>query len=126
MVSSSCKSSVLLCTVCFVNGAKRVEEAYSSCVSFGKKALIAFGFLYLFLPIDLIPAPVFFVAWVDDLILWIFILHTLREELDRYGKDEKEVELNEKFHGKNVIDDVEFNVEEELDPEDPSAAKKQQ
>ena len=86
-------------------------------VSFGKKALLVFGFLYLFLPIDLIPAPVFFVAWVDDLILWIFILYTLREELDRYGEDEKEVELNEKFHGKNVID--------EIDPENPSAEKKQ-
>ena len=31
-----------------------------------KKALIVFGIIYLFLPIDLIPPILFPIAWVDD------------------------------------------------------------
>ena len=91
-----------------------------------KKALVCFGVFYLLMPIDLIPAPVFLVSWVDDLILWVFILHTLKEELDRYGQSEKEVDLNEKFHGKNIVDDVEFKVEENFaDAEAPEETTKQ-
>ena len=47
-----------------------------------KKALIIAGIIYLFLPVDLIPPILFPIAWVDDLILWIWILWHLREELD--------------------------------------------
>lgn len=93
-------------------------------VPFWKKALVCFGVFYLLMPIDLVPAPVFLFAWVDDLLLWVFILYTLKEELDKYGKTEKEVDLNEKFHGKNIVDDVEFKVEEtsaEADASDESA-----
>ncbi|MEG0662984.1 MAG: DUF1232 domain-containing protein, partial [Anaerovoracaceae bacterium] len=49
-----------------------------------KKALVVVGIIYLFLPIDLIPPILFPIAWIDDLILWIFILYHLRETLDQY------------------------------------------
>ena len=35
-----------------------------------KKALIIFGIIYLFLPVDLIPPILFPIAWIDDLVPW--------------------------------------------------------
>ena len=49
-----------------------------------KKALIVFGIIYLFLPIDLIPPILFPIGWIDDFLLWLFILYHLRNELDSY------------------------------------------
>ncbi len=77
----------------------------------GKKALIIAGLVYLFLPLDIIPPVLFPIAWVDDLILWIWILFYLRETLDRYWMGEKEQDFKEKY--KDAIEDVEFEVEEE-------------
>lgn len=75
-----------------------------------KKALIIFGILYLLCPIDLIPPVLFPIAWVDDLILWIWILWHLRDELDKYWLGEKEVDLSKKYRGKTVINDVKYEV----------------
>ena len=75
-----------------------------------KKALIIAGIIYLFLPVDLIPPILFPIAWVDDLILWIWILWHLREDLDKYWLGGKEVDLSKKYRGKTVIDDVEYEV----------------
>lgn len=75
-----------------------------------KKALIIAGIIYLFLPVDLIPPVLFPVAWIDDLILWIWILWHLREELDKYWMGEKSVDFSKKYRGKTVIDDVEYEV----------------
>lgn len=75
-----------------------------------KKALVIAGIIYLFLPFDLIPPILFPIAWVDDLILWIWILWHLRDELDKYWMGEKEVDLSKKYRGKTVIDDVEYEV----------------
>ncbi len=78
-----------------------------------KKALVIFGIIYLFLPVDLIPPVLFPIAWVDDFILWLWILWHLREFLDRYWLGEKEQDLSKKYSGKNIIDDVEFKVEDD-------------
>lgn len=75
-----------------------------------KKALIIAGLIYLVLPVDLIPPVLFPIAWVDDLILWIWILWHLREELDKYWLGEKSVDFSKKYRGKTVIDDVEYEV----------------
>lgn len=78
-----------------------------------KKALIIAGIIYLFLPIDLIPPIIFPIAWVDDLILWLWILWHLKDTLDAYWLGEKEVDLSKNFDGKTVITDVEYEVENE-------------
>ena len=75
-----------------------------------KKALIIVGIIYLLLPFDLIPPILFPIAWVDDLILWLWILWHLREELDKYWLGGKKVDLSKKYRGKTVIDDVEYEV----------------
>lgn len=75
-----------------------------------KKALIIAGIIYLLLPFDLIPPILFPIAWVDDLILWLWILWHLREELDKYWLGGKKVDLSKKYRGKTVIDDVEYEV----------------
>ena len=87
-------------------------------VSFWKKLLIVFGIVYLISPIDIIPAPVFMFAWVDDFILWIWILWYLRDELDKYCKIEKSENLSKKFYGKNIVEGVEYEVEETDDEKD--------
>ncbi len=70
-----------------------------------KKILVIFGIIYLIMPIDLIPAPVLIFGLVDDLVLWLFILIHLRDELDRYWKDGGEDFSPEKdLKGKTIIE----------------------
>lgn len=87
-----------------------------------KKALVVFGVVYLFLPFNLIPPLFFTFGWIGDVILWLYILFTLRETLDRYWVGEKEVPPSKKYRGKNVIYDVKFDVREE----DETDAKKEE
>ena len=75
-----------------------------------KKALIIAGIIYLFLPVDIIPPVLFPIAWVDDLILWIWILWHLREELDKYWLGEQTVDLSKNYRGKTIIDDASYEV----------------
>ncbi|MCG8484031.1 MAG: DUF1232 domain-containing protein, partial [Clostridia bacterium] len=58
-------------------------------VSLLKKILVLFGIVYLISPLDLIPFPVLGFSVVDDLVLWAFILFYLKEELDKYSKDNR-------------------------------------
>ena len=78
-----------------------------------KKALIIAGIVYVFLPIKIIP-PVLFphIAWVDSLILWIWILWYLRDELDKYWIGEKRQDLSGSYKGKTIIDDVDYEIKD--------------
>ena len=78
-----------------------------------KKALIVAGIIYVFLPLKLIP-PILFphIAWVDSLILWIWILWYLRDELDKYWIGEKPQDLSRNYRGKTVISDVDYEIED--------------
>lgn len=82
-------------------------------VAFRKKLLVVFGIAYLLWPLDLIPTPILIFGLIDDLVIWGFIIYYLREELDKYWLGEKEVNLKKEFHGKEIIDDVKFEVHEE-------------
>lgn len=81
-----------------------------------KKALIILGIIYLFLPIDLIPPILFPIAWIDDLLLWIFILWYLSSELDKYWTGGKSKDFSKKYRGKTFVDDVEYEVDEDAAP----------
>ena len=82
-------------------------------VPFRKKALVIFGIVYLFLPVDLIPPVIFPFGFLDDLILWIFILWHLKDELDSYWLGDKEEDLSQNFNSKNIVEGVSYDVEDE-------------
>ena len=89
-----------------------------------KKALIVAGLVYLFLPIDLIPQVLFPIAWMDDLVLWIWILWVLRKTLDKYWMGETE-DYSKKYKNKEVIDNVEYEVKEETKEKPKPETEKQ-
>lgn len=82
-----------------------------------KKALVIAGIIYLFLPVDLIPPVLFPFGFLDDLVLWAFIILHLKDELDSYWIGEKAEDLSKRFKKKDIIEGVDFNVEEEKDEE---------
>ena len=79
-------------------------------VSKGKKALVIAGLVYLFLPFDLIPAVVFPLSLLDDFVVWGLILWYLSSTLDKYWTGEKDKDYSKKYKSKNIIEDVEFEV----------------
>ncbi|MDD4377531.1 MAG: DUF1232 domain-containing protein [Eubacteriales bacterium] len=78
-----------------------------------KKALVIFGILYLFFPIDVIPIIVFPFGITDDIILWAFILWHLKDELDKYWYGEPKEDFSKKFRDKDIVEGVQFEVSED-------------
>ena len=78
-----------------------------------KKLLVIGGIIYLFLPIDLIPPILFPFGFIDDLVLWLWIIWHLKDTLDQYWVGEKEVDLSKDFKDKDIVEGVEFTVEQE-------------
>ncbi len=72
-------------------------------VSIWKKALIVLGIVYLLMPIDLIPIVIPVFGVFDDIILWVFILWTLRDTLDAYWVDDERVDTQRKYKNKKII-----------------------
>jgi len=81
-----------------------------------QKFLIAFGVFYLLLPFDLIPAVLFPVAWMDDLVLWIFIIWSLKESSDKYWLGEQPIDIAGNFKAEDYVEDAGFTMED--DPKD--------
>ena len=86
-----------------------------------KKALVIAGIVYLFLPFDLIPAFVFPLSLIDDVAVWLFIIWYLKKELDIYWTGEKSKDLSKKYKDKSIVDDVEFEVDDEKAEEEKDA-----
>lgn len=80
-----------------------------------KKALVIFGLIYLFLPVDIIPPVLFPFGFLDDLVLWLFIIWHLSDILDTYWMGEKTEDYSGKFKSKNLVEDVTFDVDEDGD-----------
>lgn len=78
-----------------------------------KKVLVIFGIVYLFMPVDLIPPILFPFAIVDDMIIWVYILWHLADELDTYWVGEKKEDLSKKFRDKTFVEGVEFDIEDD-------------
>lgn len=96
---------------------KRIGAIYyllkDKTVPLRKKALVVFGIIYLFLPIDLIPPILFPFGFIDDIILWVYIIWTLKDQLDTYWMGEKNVDLSKKFRDKNIVEGVDYDVEDD-------------
>lgn len=82
-------------------------------VPFWKKVLIVAGIIYVVSPIDLIPFAFFPIAWLDDFFIAGGILYLLADTLDTYWYGEKPVDLSKKFSGKNIVEGVEYEVDNE-------------
>ena len=78
-----------------------------------KKLLIVLGLVYLVMPLDIAPVVLGPVAAVDDLVLWLWILWNLKDTLDAYWVGEKVDDFSKDFSGKNLVEGVEFKVDEE-------------
>ena len=78
-----------------------------------KKALVVAGIIYLFLPIDLIPPVLFPFGFLDDLVLWIWIVWTLKDTLDLDWDGEKEQDFSGIFDKEDIVEGVEFTVDQE-------------
>ncbi|MEA4986796.1 MAG: DUF1232 domain-containing protein [Anaerovorax sp.] len=76
-----------------------------------KKALIIAGIVYLVLPFDLIPPIIPILGFLDDIVLWLFILSYLKDELDKYWVGDEGIKTtSKKYRGKNIVNDVNFEV----------------
>ncbi|MGI6730651.1 MAG: YkvA family protein [Anaerovoracaceae bacterium] len=84
-------------------------------VPFRKKLLVGFGIFYLLWPLDIIPTPILLFGIVDDIVLWVFILWYLKDELDNYWLGDDTQRAEKKYYGKNIINDVKFEVEQDQD-----------
>ena len=97
----------------FIRGRLRaiVSMMKDKTVPLRKKALVVFGLVYLVLPVDLIPPVLFPFGFLDDLVLWIWIIWHLKDTLDQYWLGEKTVDYSKDFKHKNIIEGVDFTVE---------------
>ncbi|MGI6727657.1 MAG: YkvA family protein [Anaerovoracaceae bacterium] len=75
-----------------------------------KKLLVIFGILYFTMPIDLIPAPILIFGFVDDLVICGSIIYYLKDELDRYWLNGKDLKPEEKYRGKKIINGVDYEI----------------
>lgn len=82
-------------------------------VSIWKKMLVILGIVYVVFPLDIFPFPTFPLSVLDDVFVWIFIIFALRHTLDTYWFGGKVVDFSKKYNDKNVVEGVEFNVEDE-------------
>ena len=92
-------------------------------VAFWKKALVVFAIFYLFLPLDLIPPLIPVFGFLDDAVLWAGVLYLVWDELGKYGqtKEFTKSEKKKNFHGKNMVDGVEFEVKIDEDQEEETS-----
>ena len=76
-----------------------------------KKALVVFGIIYLLLPVDLIPPVIFPFGFLDDIVLWLWIITHLAETLDQYWNGEKTVDYSKDFKAENLVEGVSFEID---------------
>lgn len=96
---------------------KRIKVLYKyvldPTVSIFKKLLVIGALIYVFSPLDLIPEIVLGIGLVDDIVLFVFLITMISDELDRYI-DDKEDDIVENKYGKVI--EVDFQrVEDEED-----------
>ncbi|MDO4481451.1 MAG: hypothetical protein Q4C14_01805 [Bacillota bacterium] len=77
------------------------------------KALLIFGMIYLFSPVDLIPAPILGFNIIDDITIWGAILYLLKEPLSKYKEDFAKKGKN-RYKDKNVVEVDNFVVEDDI------------
>lgn len=82
-----------------------------------KKLLVIAGIIYLFLPVDLIPPVLFPFGFVDDLVIWFWIIMHLKDTLDVYWMGEKTEDYSGHFKDKDLVEGVDYQVHGEQQEE---------
>lgn len=90
-----------------------------------KKALVVFGLAFIILPLPPIPPIIFPIALLDDLLVWILIVWYLSDYLDKYWLGDKTEDIKKNFDGKDIVNDVEFEVDSDEDEDDTIKDKKE-
>lgn len=75
-----------------------------------KKVIVILTIIYVISPIEFLPDFILPIGYVDDIILVIFIIFLLKDDIKRYIKPKS---YSEKYKDKDIIDDVEYKVEDE-------------
>ncbi len=78
-------------------------------VKFSHKLLIVAGVVYLFSPIDIVPDPILGFGLIDDAAVSVYIISTIKDELDKYILDNKKVKVKKE----KIIDNVDYKIEDE-------------
>lgn len=83
-------------------------------VAFSKKALIAIAAAYIIFPFDIIPDPILFLGWIDDIVIFLYTYSKLSDYLEKYmpKKNKKSRVVNFKSKNKNIVDGVEYDIED--------------
>lgn len=76
------------------------------------KVILVLGMIYLFSPVDLIPAPILGLSIIDDITICTAILYYLREPLSKY-KEESVGKKKSKYKNKKVVEVEDFVVVDE-------------
>ncbi len=82
-----------------------------------KKLLVVLGFVYICTPIDLVPIVIFPLGIIDDLVLFLWIMWHLGDELDKYQFGKDGVDLSKSYKGKDIIEDASYEVRDDEGPE---------
>lgn len=77
------------------------------------KIIVLVMIIYIFSPLDLIPAPIFGFSIIDDLIVFIFLMSILNKLLIKYGYKEEKKD----FKDEDVVENVTYEIEDD-DKED--------
>lgn len=78
-------------------------------IPFYKKVLVVLTAIYVISPIEMVPDFILPIGYIDDIILVTFIIFLLKDDIKRYIKPKS---YSKKYKGKEIIDDVEYTVED--------------
>lgn len=76
-----------------------------------KKVFIILALIYLISPIDLVPDPVFGIGLIDDIVIFLAMIFTMRDKLQVYENSFNDDGIKDAKECK-VIDLIEFNKDE--------------
>lgn len=78
-----------------------------------EKLWIIIPLIYILSPFDLIPFPIFGFSLIDDLVVFIFTLHMVKEKtIKYYGDDIKEnFKTKQDLRGKDIVEGVDYKVD---------------
>ncbi len=73
-----------------------------------EKMWIIIPLLYIISPIDLIPAPILGFSFIDDLVIFLYLMSMVNSKVDKYyNKKEEDIDKDK------IVESVEYKVDEE-------------
>ncbi len=89
-----------------------IKFLFDKRVPFNKKISIILTLIYLISPIDLVPDPVFGLGIIDDIVLVMFVINRLSQELDHYINISSTRKKEKNFKGK-IVENVEYEIKDD-------------